>query len=185
MNASMTIGVVPMSAKPYHLGHDRLIRLAAKENDHVYVFVSLSDRKRKGEITISGAAMSTIWINFIEPTLPDNVTVDYVTSPVAACWAFIGGYNDDHVSRYTFRIYSDPVDLKTNFPVTRMEKYWSWLYKRNKIVLKPANRNSTVNISGTAMREMLQDGDYESFTAMLPPALRSDAEEIIATLLKQ
>ena len=41
-----------MAAKPYHAGHDGLVRIAASENDEVLLFVSTSDRTRKGEMCI-------------------------------------------------------------------------------------------------------------------------------------
>ena len=52
-----TIGLVPMSAKPYHTGHDGLVRIAASENDEVLLFVSISDRKRPGEMPLLGSDM--------------------------------------------------------------------------------------------------------------------------------
>ncbi len=53
----MRIGLVPVSAKPYHIGHHALVTRAAEENDQVLLFVSTSDRKRKGEVPILGADM--------------------------------------------------------------------------------------------------------------------------------
>ena len=44
------IGLIAMSAKPYHAGHDGLVRWAANENDIVYLFVSLSDRNLPSKV---------------------------------------------------------------------------------------------------------------------------------------
>ena len=54
------IGLVPMSAKPFHEGHMFLIRKAIDECKKVIVYVSISDRSRKGEITIFGEDMKYI-----------------------------------------------------------------------------------------------------------------------------
>ena len=59
------IGLVPMSAKPFHEGHMSLIRKASDECKQVIVYVSTSDRKRKGEITIFGEDMQLIWETII------------------------------------------------------------------------------------------------------------------------
>ena len=73
----MNIGIVPVSAKPYHVGHHALVTRASDENDKVFLFVSTSDRKRKGEVPILGADMEKVWQEEIEKILPGNVTVTY------------------------------------------------------------------------------------------------------------
>ena len=57
----MNIGLLPISAKPYHAGHHALVEMAAGANDEVLLYVSISDRKRKGELPISGADMKKVW----------------------------------------------------------------------------------------------------------------------------
>ena len=79
----MKIGLVPMSAKPYHAGHDGLVRIASKECDKVLLFVSTTDRARTGELRVSGDTMQLIWFEYIEPTLPSNVVPDYGGIPVS------------------------------------------------------------------------------------------------------
>ena len=59
------IGLIPISAKPFHEGHMSLIRKASDECKKVIVYVSTSDRKRKGEITIFGEDMLIIWENIL------------------------------------------------------------------------------------------------------------------------
>ena len=61
----MRIGLIAMSAKPFHAGHDGLVRMAAGECDAVHLYVSLSDRKRPGEIPILGSDMQIIWTRYI------------------------------------------------------------------------------------------------------------------------
>ena len=59
----MKIGLVPMSAKPYHRGHHYLVTTAANENDKVLLFVSTSDRIKKDQTPIYGEDMENIWKN--------------------------------------------------------------------------------------------------------------------------
>ena len=75
----MRIGLVPGSFKPYHRGHDEMIRLAAEENDLVLVFSSTADREE-----IDGRIMTNIINKFVKPTLPSNVRLLNVGVPVGA-----------------------------------------------------------------------------------------------------
>tara|TARA_B100000700_G_scaffold222517_1_gene245253 strand:- start:790 stop:1539 length:750 start_codon:yes stop_codon:yes gene_type:complete len=97
----MKIGLVPMSAKPYHIGHHKLIDIAAKENDVTFVFVSFSSRGVKkikdptdkrtikqgarkievpkdGELPIFGSDMRYIWLNILKEELEFSGRVELV-----------------------------------------------------------------------------------------------------------
>lgn len=175
-------GLVAMSAKPYHAGHDGLVRLAAAENDIVKLYVSTSDRKRRGELPISGAVMAEIWTRFIEPSLPGNVQVEYGGSPIRKVYQFLGAENEaGSDDRYV--IYSDPEDMARNFPQRNLEKYVGDIYNRGNVQLEPIHRTATVDISGTQMRAWLEQGDSESFIAHLPGPLRPHGEEIWTMLI--
>ena len=127
----MKIGLLPVSAKPYHAGHDGLVRIASNENDSVLLFVSTTDRARSGELRVSGDAMQTIWWDYIEPTLPQNVTPDYGGIPVAKVYAELETAEAEG-STDTYVIYSDEEDiLKYFYPVVKRNIYYiiSALYK--------------------------------------------------------
>ena len=180
----MNIGLVAMSAKPYHAGHDQLIRLAAEENEKVMLYVSLSDRARKGELTIFGSSMDKIWKKFIEPSLPANVEVTYGGSPIRNIYQILG--NESNIeSQNIYTIYSDPVDLESSFPNSSLLKYSSYLFQNNQIIKKPIDRNETINISGTMMRSFLESGDFENFSNFLPPSIKHHSSEIINILLNK
>lgn len=170
----MKIGLVPMSAKPYHAGHDGLVRLAAKENDKVKVFVSLSDRKRPGEIPILGSDMQAIWKGHIEPSLPGNVQVIYAQSPVRAVWEEVGNDNTANVEN-TYRIYSDPEDLAQNYPEKSLIKYAGNLYSKKQIIPRAVQRTETVDVSGTKMRQFIETGNEKSFIKNLPKGVNGKA----------
>ena len=96
----MKVALIPMSAKPYHAGHHKLIETAASQNDLVIVYVSFSGRgirkikdptdkrtlqqgarrieaPKKGEVPIFGSDMKYIWENILihELALPENVRI--------------------------------------------------------------------------------------------------------------
>lgn len=147
-----------------------LIRLAASECDHVYVFVSLSDRIRPGEVPISGSDMHDVWINMIEPSLPNNVTVTYGGSPVAEVYKKLADA-DKGTSDDAWMLYGDPTDVNTNFPEKYLMKYCPRLYESGLVTTRPVERSSTVDVSGTKMRQFIQNGDFAAFAKHMPKSI--------------
>lgn len=174
--------IVAMSAKPLHTGHVQLINIASKENDKVILFVSLNDRKRKGEITIYGQDMEDIWREHVASALPSNVEIVYCVgpSPIKRVYEFLGNIPADDDSTYV--IYSDPNDITKNYPSGSLDKYLQRLNSAGKIVLEPISRSDTTDISGTKMRKFLADGDKEQFIENLPELLQDEGERIWAQL---
>lgn len=175
-----SIGLIPLSAKPYHAGHDGLVRIAADENDEVLVFVSTKDRIRKGEVPIKGSTMMKIWKKFIEPTLPSNVKVVYIDIPVS------GVYNEIEAaeakgSTDTYKIYSDVEDI-LKFKDESLSKSAPNLFNNKQIIRRGVERTETVPVSGTAMRQYLKSNDIDMFVAMLPPAIQNHGHEIFDML---
>jgi hypothetical protein len=167
------IGLIAMSAKPYHAGHDGLIRLASKECDTVNLYVSIADRARSGEVPILGKDMATLWNTLIEPSLPTNVIVTYGGSPVGNIWAFLGKANLAG-SPDEFLIYGDPTDLTQNFTKELLTKYSGNLFAAGQIKLRAVERSSTVDVSGTQMRQHLEKGDKAAFVKNLPSTIDVD-----------
>lgn len=173
----MKIGLIAMSAKPYHAGHDALIRLAARECDTVNVFVSLFDRRRPDEFPILGKDMERIWNDFIVPTLPPNIVLHFDGNPVRGVYEFLGHEKDGN-SKERYVIYSDPDDIERSFPSRSLAKYTGHLYDTGQLVLEPVHRAETIDISGTDMRKFLDRGDAEGFRDGLPSSLKPYAAEI-------
>lgn len=173
----MKIGLVPMSAKPYHLGHDLLVRIASRECDEIKVYVSMSDRDN-----VTAAKMSQIWSKLILHTLPSNVEVIFVKNPVRSVWDTMGAANEAQSSDI-FSIYSDDEDVTRNYPVTSLAKYTGFLYQSNQITLRAIQRSQTAVISGTQMRQFLKIGDKENFIKNLP--LEVDGDVYWSMLVKQ
>jgi len=173
------VGIIALSAKPPHAGHWSLINIAAKECDEVMLFVSLNDRKRPNEVEIYGNDMETIWKDYMEPSLPKNVEVIYVSNetPVRKVYEFLG-LKKENGTDDTFVIYSDPADLNKSFSTQQLEKYLNDLYVSGKISLEPVSRSETVDISGTKMRKFLETGAKEEFIENLPDIIQSRGESI-------
>ena len=176
-----TIGLIAGSYKPYHAGHAAIIVLAARECDEVHLYVSTSDRARPGELPILGADMAQLWRTTIEQSLPKNVKVTYGGSPIGNVWKELGAANEAK-SQDDFVIFSDPVDLAQNFQEKLLNKYCGELYAHGNVRLRPVDRASTIEVSGTKMREFLASGDKENFIKFLPKNI--DADLIWDTLQK-
>ena len=118
----MNIGLLPISAKPYHAGHHALVEMAAGANDEVLLYVSISDRKRKGELPISGADMKKVWEEEIEQILPGNVTPVYGGSPVGHVFDILRGAEEKLIAGdyqgHVYTVYSDPTDTAQNYKTT-------------------------------------------------------------------
>lgn len=173
------IGLVPGSFKPYHRGHDELIRLAAGENDLVLVFNSDATR---GEI--DGRTMVNIINRFVKPTLPKNVRLMSVGVPVGALFQELE-YAEKNKSEDAYTIYSDSEDIRKYGPNV-LKKYAPTLYENGQIWTRGVERGvETTDVSGTKMREFLAAGDVRQFSKLLPPAVQGHSAEIIDMLKKK
>ncbi len=184
----MKIGLVPISAKPYHAGHHALVELAASQNDKVLLFVSTSDRNRKGEFPISGKDMQEIWIEHLESIMPSNSQIIYGGSPVRKVYEEIGMACEEG-SDDVFTVYSDPEDTSVNYPQSYREKYMQPLCDLGQVVFAGESSPDSVtrgvgtpNISGTQVRTYLEAGDLPSFANAMPSGV--DAESIFNTLTR-
>lgn len=184
------VALIPISAKPYHAGHDALIRLASSECDNVHIFVSTSDRKRPKEILIRGTAMEKIWSEIIEKTLPQNVDITYGGTPVTNLLRELEQYekalSSGEKTNIVFTIYSDEEDiLQKIYTDESLKKYFPTLFGMNKIHRRGVSRDETVNVSGTKMRELLSKGDTYNFAKYLPKSIQNKASEIISILVNE
>ena len=185
-----TIGLVPMSAKPFHNGHWWLIGEAARDNDKVIVFVSLSDRKRPGQHSILGADMERIWKEHLEPIMPANVVIEYGGSPVRKVYEKIDTAANQQAAKadeITYRVYSDKKDTAINYSESARQKYMQPLYDQGRVEFPgeswPDRSQSGVTTSGTGMRAALAAGDFESFAAGMPAPLSDAAVQEIFDIL--
>jgi len=177
-----SVGLVPMSAKPFHKGHMFLIQAAAERCDRVIVYVSISDRSRKGEITIYGEDMQLIWESIITKHLPKNVKCVYGGSPVGKVYEFLGNISEQGTSgSETYAIYTGQDDAKRY-----QEKYYENI--KDQVWVKEFLRGSdSPNISGTLMRSYLSNASQDKFLFLdgLPDMPDEDKEEIFNILFRR
>ena len=175
------IGIIPGGFKPYTKGHHFLVTKASSENDLVYLFVGMGNRIRPGQVPIMWSDMQTIW-GFIEGILPSNVEVSYVSNPIGSAINVLGEADSEGDNVSTFRLYGDPEDLKKNFTDAKLSKYAPSLVDNDQIIIMPVERTSNINISGTMMRQYLQDGNRDAFIDGLPDQLTKFGIEIFEIL---
>ena len=174
-DADKKIGLIPVSGKPYHAGHHYLVERAAAENEEVILFVSTSDRLRKGEFPIYGADMQRVWVEELESIMPPNVTIEYGGSPVRKVYDTIGEACKIDGVEETYVVYSDPTDTAQNYPPEYRDKYMQPLCDQGQVVFAAEENpqaftrgSGSPNISGTKLREALELNKFEDFATAMP-----------------
>lgn len=154
----MLIGLFPIAAKPYHLGHHLVIKKASNECDRLILIVSLLDRDN-----IKGNDMARIWQDYIIPKLPSNIDPVFLnSSPIVRLYEIL---QMGETSDFSFKIYSDDMDIKK---YDDLSKSCPNLVINNRIEKVGISRSSIANISGTKMREFLMNNDFDSFSKFMP-----------------
>lgn len=175
-----------MAAKPYHKGHDHLIRRAARESDVLEVYASLTDRGKKtlGEKVIRGSTMEKIWREYIIPSLPSNVDVTLShTSPVTLVFSSLEEYERGHAGIESITLWGGDDDVN-NWRDEVLQKHMPLLVGGN-ILRKQVIPRSEVEISGKQMREHLFHGRFLPFKDNLPNVLLPVGDDIINILLEK
>jgi cytidyltransferase-like protein len=171
----MKIGLVPISAKPYHAGHHYLVEKASSQNEKVIVYVSTSDRIKDGEFPIRGSVMKKIWAEHLLKIMPENVEIDFGGSPVRKVYEFVGSACEDLNLTDEITIYSDNEDTQSNYPIDQREKYMNPLYTANKVLFAAevlpesfTRGGDAPNIRATMLRQCLMERNFVDFASRLP-----------------
>lgn len=174
LSARKTIGLIAGGFKPFTAGHYNLVQKASSECDDVKLFVSIGDRKRKGELPLTWAQMKLVWNEYLEPAIKKfgNVDILYARNPVGSVYDVLIDANSDQNNLNTYIVYSDPEDMTNNYNDVIQLKYWPRLFRNEQVVLNVVERGETGGISGTVMRKALVKGDMESFIAGLPEPVK-------------
>jgi citrate lyase synthetase len=184
MKAYRKIALVPLAAKPYHAGHHELIKIATRENDEVLLFVSIVDRERKGEFTISGEAMKTIWKRYLEKILPDKVLLNYCgkgeISPVGKVYKTLEDA-EAVSSTGVYTIYSDDKDI-LKYTDKKLTAAAPCLFRKKQIKKRGISRQKTVSVSGTKVRELIKDGNLDEYVKHLPKEIQKHGQETFKIL---
>jgi hypothetical protein len=169
------VGLIPVSGKPYHAGHHYLVERAAAENEEVILFVSTTDRVRKGEFPIYGTDMQRVWKEELEGIMPGNVRVEYGGSPVRKVYDTIGNACEIDGIEETYVVYSDPTDTAQNYTTAQRDKYMQPLCDQGQVIFAAEENpqaftrgTGSPNISGTKLREALEKNKFDQFVAGMP-----------------
>ena len=181
------IGLVPMSAKPFHEGHMFLIRKAIDECKKVIVYVSITDRSRKGEITIFGEDMKYIWENILQSSIKDahpgaDIEFEYGGSPVGKVYKKLEEGTLPENIKKTYAIYTGDEDKGRYSP-----KFYIDIIDR--VHVRPIMRGKdTPPVSGKLMRSYLSNASEDKFLFLdsLPREVNdNDKEEIFNILFRR
>lgn len=173
------IALIPMAAKPFHAGHDSLIKAAIDDgNDSVIVLVSTGGRE---EIKFSD--MVPLWRDVYVPGIRSNygdkVIIRFTDSPTREAVQLAGDMvrrNDAKVS-----IYGDESDARERAEqVTKKDPTLL-----NRVVPVSVPRSGTAGVSGTAMRGHLLNGERGQFEAGLPRWVSKEDKDLIWSTLSK
>jgi hypothetical protein len=174
-----TLAIYPGAFKPYQAGHDRMVRDMAGRVDKLLLQVSANDRKRPGEFPVIWAGgMEEVWKNYIIPTLPSNVEVQFVANPVTAAFEELGRQNDLPQAPLVSVVAGE--EDQARFNQASLTKYAPNLVAANKIALVAPPRFG--GFSGTKARAALLEKNQQEFAANLPESLKAHAKEIFDIL---
>jgi hypothetical protein len=119
--------------------------------------------------------MERVWTPHLMSIMPNNVIVEFVNVPVRYTYEIVAGIEGAASETTQVSIYADPEDMQANFPMKSRLKYMPGMMAAGRIQFVELTRTSTVNISGTVMRQCLANGDRETFMAGLPHGIDGNA----------
>lgn len=179
------VAVIPMAAKPFHAGHDSLIKSAVRDgNDSIIVFVSTGGREE-----ISAEDMIPLWRDFYIPGISgqygDKVIIRFSDSPMREA-LLVARDLVNRGKKTIVRLYggidSAGADEAKQRVDAILEKHPDMA---GRIIPVGVERSATAGVSGTAMRGYVTSRDSESFMSNLPGWLdKKDRRSIWQTMSK-
>lgn len=180
-SASQTVTIFPGAFKPYHKGHDRVVRLASMQSDKVLLIVSGGDREKPGELPVLGQTMKEVWQKYIIPTLPANVHVEFADNPVSRAYESLRNLEKENPSQQVNMLAGDEDIGRFRQEALAIEA--PELASKGLINIMPVPRFG--GVSGTDMRSFLALGDRSKFINGLPDEIaKSFGGEIFNMLRK-
>ena len=177
-NDAQNIAIIPMAAKPFHRGHDSLIRQAVDDgNDAVIVFLSMAGREG-----ISSQEMIPLWRKVYLPGINriygNKVSIMFSDSPMTDAMKFARNFARE--ARKDVAIYGGIGEDGTNEAQSRVDLVLSKNPElADKITAAGVDRSLTGNISGSKMRELLLSLSYYSFIENLPAWMDKKERDIV------
>lgn len=182
------LGLIPMSAKPFHAGHYHLVKKAVTECSSVKLFIGTGNRNKGVGKSISGEKMLYLWRIYFERYMPEKNNIEFIYEGVPV----------RNVYEELDKLKKENVDLKVAiYSGNEIEKNGkSLIWNRyNKIINDPywnkkidfisveRGKEGSPDISGTQMRNYLSKYCKDQFFSGLPDYLCEEQKLNIFNLL--
>lgn len=184
-NEAQKIAVIPMAAKPFHAGHDALIRRAVDDGcESIIVFLSVGGRD-----DVTAEDMIPLWRKVYIPgivrTYGRNVSIRFTLSPVRDTITFTRSFAKNKGVQVL--VYGGIDEEGNNEAQQRVDAVLSSSpdLSPEKVVAVGVNRAEAGGISGTAMRSYLTSGDFSSFVDNLPSWLSDQDKRLVWNTLQR
>jgi hypothetical protein len=183
-NEAQKIAIIPMAAKPFHAGHDSLIKRAFEDGcQAAIVFLSTGGRDE-----ISAEDMIPLWRRVYIPGISrvygKNVSIRFTDSPVRDAALFAKNFAKNEGVQVL--VYGGVDGEGSNEAQQRVDMI---LAKNpelsNKITPVGVSRSETGGISGTAMRGFVTSDDFDSFINNLPSWLDAKDRRLVWDTLRK
>jgi hypothetical protein len=183
-NDAEKIGIIPMAAKPFHTGHDALIKQSLADGcDATIVFLSTGGREE-----ISSRDMIPLWRKVYLPgitkTYGEAVTIMFSDSPMLDAMKFAKNFVKE--AGKDVAVYGGVDAEGTNEAQQRVDGIVGRFPElEGKIEAVGVDRSLTGGISGTQMRQYLSSGDRRSFVSNLPSWLSPEDRNAVWSSLSK
>ncbi len=183
------LGLIPMSAKPFHSGHYYLVKKAVTECSSVKLFIGTGNRNKGTGKSITGEKMMHLWKNFYQPYMPNKNNIEFVYEgvPVRNVYEELDRIKSNE-EKTSVAIYSGNEIEKNGKTLiwNRYNKLINDSYWANTLTFVSVERgiDHTTKISGTDMRMYLYNSNEKDFFKYLPEYLNYEQKESIYRFLK-
>ncbi len=170
------VAVIPMAAKPFHSGHDSLIKQAITDgNDSIIIFVSTGGREE-----ITAEDMIPLWRDYYIPGISeeygDKVVIRFSDSPMREA-VLVARDLVNRGKKTIVRLYGGIDSAGENEAQQRVDTITQKNSElKDRILAAGVKRSGTGGVSGTAMRQYLSSGDVKSFIKNLPDWLGKEGK---------
>lgn len=182
------LGLIPMSAKPFHNGHYYLVQKAAAECHVVKLFIGTGNRTKGAGKAITGDQMLHLWKEIYEPLMPNSSNIQFVYEgvPVRNVYETLDYIKGENLGT-NVAVYSGNEIEKNGKSLiwNRYNKLINDVYWKDTLTFVSVKRGEegSPNVSGTQMRSDLSNWNDKSFCEGLPVYLEKNQKSYIFKFL--